>query len=210
MSARQKSSEGTSKSSGNVAAFVDIPPDEPGAAFRNAAHQGKVVCEISHARIVDIVSDTPDVQLSKMMMGRGCIVILVSEANRSRRASPLRQINPSGKISLFPKGKSPLLITPSCPLGRGVGHRHRTLGRDCGGRGGIVREGIAGRDKLRERTWDVQTSGVEAYGKIVWTWRLSGRRQVSRKARRPDRARMSRFPQATEARRARYSGVSAR
>ena len=40
------------------------------------------------------------------------------------------QINPSGKISLFPKPKSPLQFPPSCPQGRGVGHRHRTLGWD--------------------------------------------------------------------------------
>jgi hypothetical protein len=31
-----------------------------------------------------------------------------------------------------------------------------------------ARDGIAGRDKLRERLQDVPTSGAEAYGKIVW------------------------------------------
>jgi hypothetical protein len=52
----------------------------------------------------------------------------------------LRQINPSGKLSLSPSGKSLLGLPPSCPRGRGVGHRHRTLGWDCGGRGGVGRE----------------------------------------------------------------------
>jgi hypothetical protein len=32
-----------------------------------------------------------------------------------------------------------------------------------------AREGIAGRDKLRERSWGVLTSGAEAYGEVVWT-----------------------------------------
>ncbi len=42
----------------------------------------------------------------------------------------LRQNNPTGKFSLSPSGKSLLGLTPSCPRGRGVGHRHRTLGWD--------------------------------------------------------------------------------
>ena len=46
-------------------------------------------------------------------------------------------------------------------------------GRSCGGRGGIVRgrDGRAG--KLRERFWNVLTSGAGAYGKSVWTRRLT-------------------------------------
>ena len=36
----------------------------------------------------------------------------------------------------------------------------------------------------------VRTSGAEAYGEVVWSWRLSGWRQVGEKASRPDRARM--------------------
>ena len=32
-----------------------------------------------------------------------------------------------------------------------------------------ARDGIAGRDKLRERSWGVLTSGAEAYGEVVWT-----------------------------------------
>src|SRR5450432_3537171 len=42
----------------------------------------------------------------------------------------LRQNNPTGKIYLSPSRKSPLRLPPSCPRGRGVGHRHRTLGWD--------------------------------------------------------------------------------
>jgi hypothetical protein len=42
----------------------------------------------------------------------------------------VRQNNPTGKFSLSPSGKSLLRLTPSCPRGRGVGHRHRTLGWD--------------------------------------------------------------------------------
>jgi hypothetical protein len=41
-----------------------------------------------------------------------------------------------------------------------------------------ARDGTAGRDKLRERSQDVLTSGAKAYGKVVWIRRLSGRRQV--------------------------------
>jgi hypothetical protein len=49
---------------------------------------------------------------------------------RTHGTLPLRQINPTGKISLFPKSKSPLKLPPSCPQARGVGHRYRTLGWD--------------------------------------------------------------------------------
>src|SRR6476646_7477145 len=52
-----------------VAALVDIAPDEPGAAFGNAVHQCKIVREIRHARVVDLVSNAADVQLRKMMIG---------------------------------------------------------------------------------------------------------------------------------------------
>src|SRR4051812_49007544 len=65
----------------------------------------------------------------------------------------LRQINPSGKISLFPKGKSPVRIMPSCPLRKGrwpsspnVGMGLRWTQRR------RARKGIAGRDQLRERS----------------------------------------------------------
>jgi len=32
-----------------------------------------------------------------------------------------------------------------------------------------ARDGIAGRDKLRERSQGVLTSDAKAYGKVVWT-----------------------------------------
>jgi hypothetical protein len=50
-------------------ALVDIAPDEPGAAFGNAVHQCKIVREICHARIIDLVSNAADIQLCKMMIG---------------------------------------------------------------------------------------------------------------------------------------------
>src|SRR6266481_7840072 len=54
---------------GSVTALVDIAPDESGAAFGNAVHQCKIVREICHARVVDLVSNAADVQLRKMMIG---------------------------------------------------------------------------------------------------------------------------------------------
>jgi hypothetical protein len=53
-----------------VAALIDIAPDESGAAFGNAVHQRKIVREICHAWIVDLVSNAADVQLCKVMIGR--------------------------------------------------------------------------------------------------------------------------------------------
>jgi hypothetical protein len=52
-----------------IAAIIDIAPDEPGAAFGNAVHQCKIVREICHARIFNLVSNAADVQLCKMMIG---------------------------------------------------------------------------------------------------------------------------------------------
>src|SRR5262245_51917265 len=51
-----------------VAALVGIAPNEPGAAFGNAVHQCKIVREICHARIVNIVSNAANVELCKMMI----------------------------------------------------------------------------------------------------------------------------------------------
>jgi hypothetical protein len=82
----------------------------------------------------------------------------------------LRQINPTGKISLPPSGKSFLRLPPSCPQGRGVGHRHRTLGWDAVDAGGIVRAmGSQGGINSVSGHRNVPTSGAEAYGKVVWT-----------------------------------------
>src|ERR1700704_877844 len=87
-------------------------------------------------------------------------------------ASYLRQINPTGKISLSPSGKSPLRLPPSCPRGRGVGHRYRTLGWDAvdaaaSGAQVNCRAGF-GLSQTRERPNGAQTNGVVAYGKTVW------------------------------------------
>src|SRR5579872_5234215 len=55
---------------GRIAALVDIAPDEPGAALGNAVHQCKIVSEIRHARVVELVANAADVELGKMMVGR--------------------------------------------------------------------------------------------------------------------------------------------
>ena len=88
---------------------------------------------------------------------------------RESPAAPhLRQNNPSGKISLSPSGKSSLGLPPSCPRGRGVGHRHRTLGWDA------VDAAVSGvkfvrRAVFRERTAARRTYDAEAYGEVVWS-----------------------------------------
>src|SRR6266481_4790453 len=80
----------------------------------------------------------------------------------------LRQNNPTGKFSLAPSGKSLLRLTPSCPGGRGVGHRHRTLGWDA------VDAAVSGvkwvrRAVFRERTAARRTNDAKAYGEVVWS-----------------------------------------
>src|ERR1700722_5305750 len=57
----------------------------------------------------------------------------------------LRQNNPTGKFSLPPSGKSPLRLTPSCPRGRGVGHRHERWDGMRWTRWHRARDGMAGR-----------------------------------------------------------------
>src|SRR4030088_738535 len=105
---------------------------------------------------------------------------------RARLPPHLRQINPTGKISLNPSGKSPLGLPPSCPRGRGVGHRHRTLGWDAvdaaaSGAQVNCRAGF-GLSQTRERPNGAQTNDAFAYGKTVWFWHpllvLSRRRRV--------------------------------
>jgi hypothetical protein len=87
--------------------------------------------------------------------------------------SRLRQIGTTGKISLFPKGKSPVGILSSCPPGGALAIVTERWDGSCGGRGGIVRAmGLQGGFLIRERSQDVLTSGAEAYGKNVWARRL--------------------------------------
>jgi hypothetical protein len=81
----------------------------------------------------------------------------------------LRQNNPSGKFSLSPSGKSLLGLTPSCPRGRGVGHRHERWDGMRWTRRCRARDGIAGRASARERSQGVPTSDAEAYGEVVWS-----------------------------------------
>src|ERR1700737_4492288 len=86
----------------------------------------------------------------------------------------LRQNNPTGKFPLSTSGKSLLGLPPSCPRGRGVGHRHRTLGWDvvdaaASGEQVNCRAGF-GLSQTRERSNGAQTNGVVAYGKSVWFW----------------------------------------
>jgi len=71
-----------------------------------------------------------------------------------------------------------------------------------------ARDGIAGRDKLRERSQGVPTSGAEAYGEVVWFRCLSGRRQVFRRRESPTGP-ACRFPGGDGGKKARYSGKSA-
>jgi hypothetical protein len=71
-----------------------------------------------------------------------------------------------------------------------------------------ARDGIAGRDKIRERSQDVPTSGAEAYGKVVWFRCLSGWRQVFRRRASPTGPECQ-FPAGDGGRKARYSGKSA-
>src|SRR4029077_15422383 len=69
---------------GGAAALVDIAPDESGAAIGNAVHQSKIVGEIRHARIVDLVANTADIQLREMMVGW----LLHGSSSAATRAAP--------------------------------------------------------------------------------------------------------------------------
>jgi hypothetical protein len=85
------------------------------------------------------------------------------------------------------------------------------VGTGCDGRGGAVHAmgwqgGLFG---LVSDLQDVLTSGAEAYGEVVWSWRLSGWRQVGEKASRPDRARTRRLFADDGDNNARFSGESA-
>jgi hypothetical protein len=70
-----------------------------------------------------------------------------------------------------------------------------------------ARDGIAGREKLRERSLDVLMSDADAYGEVVWFRRLSGWRQVFRRRESPTGPKR-RFPGGDGGKKARYSGES--
>ena len=93
------------------------------------------------------------------------------------------------KFRFSRRANHPYELTPSCPLRKGRWPSSPNVGTGCGGRGGIVRGmGLQGGINSVSGLQDVLTSGVEAYGKIVWTRRLSGRRQVcGRQSARPGR-----------------------
>ena len=122
-------------------------------------------------------------------------------------ATRLRQNNPTGRFPLSLSGKSLLELPTSCPQGRALAIV-TNVGTGCGGRSGVVRAmGWQGGLRARERSQDVLTSGAEAYGEVVWSWRLNGWRQVFGGCR-PDRARM-RQPFAGDGdNKARFSGES--
>ena len=110
-----------------------------------------------------------------------CLIAVAHEAFRAAQpvlnalgaltrppAPRLRQNNPTGKFSLSPSGKSLLGLAPSCPRGRGVGHRHRTLGWDA------VDAAVSGvkfvrRAVFRERATARRTYDAKAYGEVVWS-----------------------------------------
>jgi hypothetical protein len=105
--------------------------------------------------------------LAMTLIGR-TVYQLCAATSPARWLPRLRQNNPTGKFSLSPSGKSPLRLPPSCPRGRGVGHRHRTLGWD------VVDAAVSGvkfvrRAGFRERTTARRTYDTAAYGKVVWT-----------------------------------------
>src|SRR6187200_852048 len=122
----------------------------------------------------------------------------------------MRQINPSGKISLSPSGKSSLRLTPSCLLegalaivterwdGMRWTRRHR------------ARDGTAGRDKLRERSFRTCGRAVPERTAKACGPDASMVGVKSRGGAKAQPGLSAGFREATEARRARYSGVSAR
>ena len=76
----------------------------------------------------------------------------------------MRQINPSGKISLNPSGKSPLRFRPSHPMRGADRDRHeRAVG--CGGRG------VATDERRAMRT--VKTCGPDAPTLVSSSWEAS-------------------------------------
>jgi hypothetical protein len=116
-------------------------------------------------------------------MGRCPTYICVCEGRSPTPATD----QPVGQNFGFSEAQITATFTPSCPQARGVGHRHRTLGWDCGGRGGIGRgKGLQGGINSVSGLQDGQTSGAEAYGKIVWIRRLMvGAKSVEGKSARP-------------------------
>src|SRR5262245_27477440 len=78
---------------GGVATLVDITPDESRAVFGDAVHQCKIVREIRHTRIRNLVSNATDVELRKIMTGwllQGTTPSTISGMNSHRRMGTTR------------------------------------------------------------------------------------------------------------------------
>jgi hypothetical protein len=97
---------------------------------------------------------------------------------------------------------TPAILSPR----KGRWPSSRTLGRDAVD----AAASCARRDRraglLVSDLRGVRTSGAEAYGEVVWSWRLSGWRQVGEKANRPDRARTRHLFAGDGDNKARFSG----
>jgi hypothetical protein len=96
---------------------------------------------------------------------------------------------PAGQIVAFAVGqirfRTPGILSPR----KGRWPSSRTLGWDAvDAAASCARWDGRAAFRARERSQDVRTSGAEAYGEVVWSWRLSGWHQVCEKASRPDRA----------------------
>src|SRR5262245_39629838 len=76
---------------GRIAALVDVAPNEPRRAFGQAIHQGQIIGEIRHARIVDLITNATNIELPKVMV-RGLTHGAHSAASRTAPfASALRE-----------------------------------------------------------------------------------------------------------------------
>ena len=61
---------GVGPRAGRIATIVDEAPDESRRTLRQAIYQRKVIGEVSHARIIDLVTDAADVQLREISIRR--------------------------------------------------------------------------------------------------------------------------------------------
>jgi hypothetical protein len=118
---------------------------------------------------------------------------------------------PVGQIFAFAVGQIRFRTFRILSPGEGRWPSSRTLGRDAvDAAASCARWNRRAGFRVRERSQGVRTSGAEAYGEVVWSWRLSGWRQAGEKASRPDRARMRRLFAGDGDNKARFSGESAK
>src|SRR5229473_2664431 len=106
---------------------------------------------------------------------------------------------PDGQIFAFVVGqitfKTSAILSPK----KGRWPSSRTLGRDAvDAAASCARwDGRAAFGPVSD-PWDVRTSGAEAYGEVVWSWRLSGWRQVCGRQVGPTGRGCAGYSQATE------------